>query len=117
MSKIGIEIKNLRTERDQTGRQKGACGRIRSRGQCGLRRRVQQGAARVDCNVGIGSQRSGRALIVTYYDFAAKKSQPVVRFKNMNMFDGYSISPDGRQVLYSKVDQNETNLAMVENFR
>jgi len=62
-------------------------------------------------------ERSGRALVVVFYDFATRKSQPVVRFKNNNRFDGYSISPDGQHVVYSKVDQNETNLVMVENFR
>jgi Tol biopolymer transport system component len=62
-------------------------------------------------------ERNGRALVVVFYEYATRKSQPVVRFKNANRFDGYSISPDGKHVLYSKVDQNETNLVMVENFR
>jgi Tol biopolymer transport system component len=61
--------------------------------------------------------RSGRAPQIAFYDFATKKSQPVIRFKNINGFDGYSISPDGKYVLYSKVDQNETNLELVENFK
>jgi Tol biopolymer transport system component len=61
--------------------------------------------------------RSGRAPQIAFYDFATKKSQPVIRFKNVNGFDGYSISPDGKYVLYSKVDQNETNLELVENFK
>jgi len=61
--------------------------------------------------------RSGRAPQIAFYDFATKKSQPVIRFKNVNGFEAYSISPDGKYVLYSKVDQNETNLELVENFK
>jgi len=60
--------------------------------------------------------RGGRSVMIAFYDFATAKSQPVVRFKNTR-FDGFSISPDGRTVLFSKVDRNETNLQMVENFR
>lgn len=59
--------------------------------------------------------RSGRAPVVAFYDFAAAKSHPVVRLEGM--FGSYSISPDGKYILYSKVDRNETNLQLVDNFR
>jgi Tol biopolymer transport system component len=61
--------------------------------------------------------RGQRAIIVTYYDFAAGKSRPVLRIKNGDFNEGFSISPDGKWVLYAKTDRSQTNLVLVESFR
>jgi Tol biopolymer transport system component len=61
--------------------------------------------------------RSQRAMVIEFYDFASAKSEPVLRVKDADLFDGFSISPDGKWVLYPKTDRRQTNLAMIENFR
>src|SRR5581483_8437117 len=63
--------------------------------------------------------RSERRFGLAFYDFATQKSTDVLLLRNVEQsgYDSFVISPDGRLVLYSKTDQNETNLVMVENFR
>ena len=64
-------------------------------------------------------ERRQRGMAVSFYDFAAKKSSVVFRLKDANWGRGgsYSISPDGKSILYARVDQSQTNLILIDNFK
>jgi Tol biopolymer transport system component len=63
-------------------------------------------------------ERGAGESVVSFYDFAEKKSSVVFRLKNGGWQNAtYSVSPDGKYLLYSKMDQSQTNIQVLENFR
>jgi Tol biopolymer transport system component/DNA-binding winged helix-turn-helix (wHTH) protein len=53
---------------------------------------------------------------VYYFDFATKKSR-VVFESQMPVADGLSLSPDGRWLLYSQTDEENTDIMLADHFR
>ena len=53
---------------------------------------------------------------IRFLDFKTGKTTPVVRIEKRAHY-GLSVSPDRRWILYSQVDQWESDLMLVENFR
>jgi hypothetical protein len=53
---------------------------------------------------------------VCFYDFTTHKSSTVFETEVMD-FSGVALSPDGKYIVYPRVDQTETNLMLVEGFQ
>ena len=51
-----------------------------------------------------------------YYDFASKAIRDVLKLEKY-FSDGLSISPDGRYLLYSQLDDLNSDIMVVENYR
>jgi hypothetical protein len=51
-----------------------------------------------------------------YFDLASRSSKTVARNLG-DVFIGLTASPDGRTILYSRVDSSVDDLMLVENFR
>jgi Tol biopolymer transport system component len=63
--------------------------------------------------------RGDRAMLVSFFDYAARKSSVAfrVRVTDFSVPVSFAVSPDGKHILYPMVDQSQTNLKLVENFK
>jgi Tol biopolymer transport system component/DNA-binding winged helix-turn-helix (wHTH) protein len=53
---------------------------------------------------------------LSYFDFATKRVRPVFRVSGASFF-GLSVSPDGRYILYTQIDDPRSDIMLVEHFR
>lgn len=62
--------------------------------------------------------RGDRGSGVAFYDYAEKKSSVLTRSGGFDHnASTFSVSPDGKYMLYPKVDRSQTNLVFVDNFK
>ena len=53
---------------------------------------------------------------ISFYDFATRQTRVIFR-ADKDLDEGMSISPDGRYMLYSQIDQANADIMLVNNFR
>ena len=63
-----------------------------------------------------GIDRPSGETRLQYFDFATRRSTTVARNLG-NVFIGLTVSPDGRTILYTRVDSSVDDLMLVDNFR
>ena len=59
-------------------------------------------------------QHSPRSIC--FFDFATRHTREIFK-ADKDLDDGMSMSPDGRYMLYSQVDESNANIMFVSNFR
>lgn len=63
-------------------------------------------------------ERSVRGMGVVFFDYATKKNTVVLRSRGLDRSSGsFNISPDGKYIVYAKVDRDQTSLVLIENLR
>ncbi len=55
-------------------------------------------------------------MSLRYFDFTTKQIRELFKL-DKDFDDGLSVSPDGRYLLYAQVDEENTDIMLVENFR
>jgi hypothetical protein len=75
-----------------------------------------RGAMRGRGRGGMMPSFNSTGITVCFYDFATRQSAPVFETEVMN-FSGVAVSPDGRYIIYPRVDASETSLMLVEGFK
>ena len=53
---------------------------------------------------------------INFYDFATEKTSKILTIEKA-VYEHIEISPDGRTILYSQLDEAGSDLMLVENFR
>jgi dipeptidyl aminopeptidase/acylaminoacyl peptidase len=57
-----------------------------------------------------------RPRSICFFDFATRKTREIFK-ADKDLAEGMSISPDGRYMLYTQIDENNANIMLVNNFR
>jgi hypothetical protein len=53
---------------------------------------------------------------ISFYDFATKHTRELFKV-DKDLDEGMSVSPDGRYILYSQVDESNADIMLVDHFR
>jgi Tol biopolymer transport system component len=63
--------------------------------------------------------RGDRAMVISFFDYSTKRSSAAFRTRiaDFSVPMSFDVSPDGKYILYPMVDQSQTNLRLVENFK
>ena len=61
------------------------------------------------------SSRNAPPHTISFYDFSTQKTRAIFK-TDRDLHDGISISPDGRYLLFSQLDENDSNIMLVSNF-
>ena len=60
----------------------------------------------------------GRSFLIRFFDFATGRATRINSLPpGVGAYLGLTVSPDGRSILYTQVDQSQSDLMLVENFR
>jgi hypothetical protein len=54
-------------------------------------------------------------VTIAFMDLRSQKARPVLR-TNGRLFTGLTLSPDGRSLLWTQVDERDADLILVEGF-
>jgi len=65
---------------------------------------------------GIYFSRQDDSRSISFYDFATKHTRNLFRV-DKDLDAGMSVSPDGRYMLFSQVDESNAGIMLVNNFR
>jgi Tol biopolymer transport system component/DNA-binding winged helix-turn-helix (wHTH) protein len=65
---------------------------------------------------GIYFTRQNAPRTVSFYDFAMRQTHPIFA-ADRDLDDGMSVSADGRYMLYSQIDESNSDIMLVNNFR
>jgi Tol biopolymer transport system component/DNA-binding winged helix-turn-helix (wHTH) protein len=57
-----------------------------------------------------------RPRSICFFDFLTRKTREIFK-ADKDLDEGMSISPDGRYMLYTQIDENNANIMLVNNFR
>ena len=65
-----------------------------------------------------GTDEPGWSFLIRFFDFATGRATTIHSLPSgVRAAQGLTVSPDGRSILYTQVDQSQSDLMLVENFR